>query len=185
MPPKNKKKKSKTPEQKAEAEARRKQANRQANMERSGPTPQDLGEEKKEEGNTALAAGDLPGAIALYTQAIQHDHSNHVYWSNRSAALLKQGDVKGAISDGEMCVEINPGWGKGYARLGTALFQNGEKREAERVYKEGLLYVCPLSAPLARSRCRPVRTSWVCVWAVLPLSPRALHRLHCEEIELQ
>jgi hypothetical protein len=64
MPPKNKKKKSKTPEQKAEAEARRKQANRQANMERSGPTPQDLGEEKKEEGNTALAAGDLPGAIA-------------------------------------------------------------------------------------------------------------------------
>ena len=165
MPPKNKKKKSKTPEQKAEAEARRKQANRQANMERSGPTPHDLGEEKKEEGNAALAAGDLPGAIALYTQAIQHDHSNHVYWSNRSAALLKQGNVKGAISDAEMCVEMNPGWGKGYARLGTAQFQNGEAREAEKTYKEGLLYVCaPILLPCQHlPPLPPVRAPPLCV----------------------
>lgn len=37
----------------------------------------------KEEGNAALAAGDLEKAIRLYTEAINVDPDNHVYYSNR------------------------------------------------------------------------------------------------------
>ncbi len=119
-------------------------------------------------GNAALAEGDLATAIGHYTQAIQHDHSNHVYWSNRSAALLKQGNIKGAISDGEMCIEVNETWGKGYSRLATALFANGELTEAQKIYKQGLEY-----APPVTHHTRPVTHT---------------HRrgcLHCEDSELR
>ncbi len=159
MPPKNKKKKkkpAKTAEEKAEAEAKRSQANRQSNLaSKAERTPRELAEEAKEAGNAALAEGDLAAAVGHYTQAIQHDHSNHVYWSNRSAALLKQGNIKGAISDGEMCIEVNEKWGKGYSRLGAALFANGELTEARKIYKQGLEYAAspvhtapPLRPPL-------------------------------------
>jgi tetratricopeptide (TPR) repeat protein len=186
MPPKNKKKKkaSKTPEQKAEAAAKRAQANRAANLEaRREPTPRELAEEAKEEGNSALAAGDLPTAISHYTQAIQHDHGNHVYWSNRSAALLKSGNIKGAISDGEMCIEVNPTWAKGYSRLGAALYAKGELAEAQKIYKQGLEYAAPHAAA---SRLRTHTR------ASAPASPSpslccssSARELHCEEIELQ
>lgn len=144
MPPKNKKKKSKkakTPEQKAEAEAKRAQAGRAANLASARePTPRELAEEAKERGNAALGAGDFGAAVAHYTQAITHDHANHVYWSNRSAALLKQGDAKGAVSDGEMCIEVSPTWAKGYSRLGAALFASGDIAAAQKAYKQGLEY---------------------------------------------
>ena len=43
----------------------------------------------------AIAAGDLPGAIALYTQAIQHDHSNYEEKKGEgNAAVFHKEDVR-------------------------------------------------------------------------------------------
>ena len=47
-------------------------------------------EEFKAAGNTAFQAGDFKAAIDHYTRAIDLDGTNHVYYSNRSAAYFKQ-----------------------------------------------------------------------------------------------
>mgnify|MGYP001449978958 CR=1 FL=1 len=56
--------------------------------------------ECKAKGNTFLAAKDYAAAIAWYTQAIEKDPAGHVYYSNRSAAHLANGDAGRALEDG-------------------------------------------------------------------------------------
>jgi tetratricopeptide (TPR) repeat protein len=52
----------------------------------------------KDEGNAALAAGDTDGAIVLYSQAIDMDPDNHVFYSNRyvtaTVSLMGRGGDK-------------------------------------------------------------------------------------------
>jgi hypothetical protein len=45
---------------------------------------------------------------------------NEVYYSNRSAALLALQRHGDALADGRKCVELRPGWAKGFARMGAA-----------------------------------------------------------------
>ena len=67
----------------------------------------------KENGNKALQAGDFDTAIAEYSKAIELNPTDHVFYSNRSAAYLSKGDAEHALADGEKCIEINPTWPKG------------------------------------------------------------------------
>eukprot|EP00550_Attheya_septentrionalis_P011410 CAMPEP_0198306124 /NCGR_PEP_ID=MMETSP1449-20131203/58240_1 /TAXON_ID=420275 /ORGANISM="Attheya septentrionalis, Strain CCMP2084" /LENGTH=628 /DNA_ID=CAMNT_0044008671 /DNA_START=641 /DNA_END=2527 /DNA_ORIENTATION=+ len=76
----------------------------------------------KEEGNGAFNAGDYPKSIELYSKAIEIDDKNHVYYSNRSAAFLKSGDANKALSDAEVCLDLNSEFAKGYSRKAAALF---------------------------------------------------------------
>lgn len=78
----------------------------------------DEAEQFKEAGNKALQAGNLTSAIESYTKAINADGTNHVYYSNRSAAYLKQGDGNNALEDAISTIAINPGFSKGYSRKG-------------------------------------------------------------------
>jgi stress-induced-phosphoprotein 1 len=81
-------------------------------------------EEMKDEGNIAFQLGTEEGvkrAIECYSQAIELDPDNHVYYSNRSAAYLKADSKSKALYDAEKCVELAPEWIKGYSRLGAAL----------------------------------------------------------------
>jgi len=77
-------------------------------------------ERLKNEGNALLNTRDFEGAVAKYTQAIELDGNNHIFYSNRSAAWAKLGDFSQALADANRCVDISPNWGKGYARLATA-----------------------------------------------------------------
>ena len=74
----------------------------------------------KDQGNKAFQAGDVQGAINLFTQAINLDPDNHVYYSNRAAAYMKADSKSKALHDAEKCVELAPDWSKGYSRLGAA-----------------------------------------------------------------
>jgi stress-induced-phosphoprotein 1 len=65
---------------------------------------------KKAEGNKAHAKKDYSAAIRLFSEAIELDPSNHVYYSNRSACLLEVGRFAEAKADGERCVSIDPTW---------------------------------------------------------------------------
>ena len=75
-------------------------------------------EQFKAAGNKALQAGNLTEAIENYTKAINCDGTNHVYYSNRSAAYLKKGDGNNALEDAKSTIAINPEFSKGYSRKG-------------------------------------------------------------------
>lgn len=97
-----------------------------------------MADELKNQGNKAFQAKDYDTAIDLFSKAIELDPSNHVLWSNRSAAKAGKRDYAAALEDAEQCIKINPTWSKGYARKGAAL--HGERRfdDAIVAYEEGL-----------------------------------------------
>ncbi|KAK3714378.1 hypothetical protein QZH41_020623, partial [Actinostola sp. cb2023] len=92
----------------------------------------------KDQGNKALQEGNITKAIEYYTEAILIDPSNHVFYSNRSAAYAKDGKYEHALEDAKKCVELKPDWGKGYSRLGTAQSFLKMYSEAEVTYETGL-----------------------------------------------
>lgn len=94
----------------------------------------------KDQGNEALKAEKFVEAIALYTKAIELDATNHVFYSNRSAAHVKNGDYDKALEDAKKTVELKSDWGKGHGRLGTALSYLSRYDEAVAAFKEGIKY---------------------------------------------
>ncbi|KAI6165051.1 chaperone [Pisolithus thermaeus] len=94
----------------------------------------------KDLGNKAFAAKDYDKAIQLFSQAITLDPSNHVLYSNRSAANAGKKLYNDALEDADKCVSIKPTWGKGYARKGAALHGLRRYPEAIAAYTEGLKY---------------------------------------------
>ncbi|QRW16272.1 stress-induced-phosphoprotein 1 [Rhizoctonia solani] len=92
----------------------------------------------KDQGNKAFAAKRYDEAIDLFTQAIALDPSNHVLYSNRSAAKAGKKLWLDALEDAEQCIKVNPTWAKGYARKGAALHGAQRWEEAIAAYEEGI-----------------------------------------------
>lgn len=69
------------------------------------------------------------------------DATNHVLYSNRSAAYAKAGKFAEALEDAEKTVSLNPTWPKGYSRKGAAAAGLGDFMKAFEAYNEGKLYV--------------------------------------------
>ena len=59
----------------------------------------------KDQGNKAFQAKDYDKAIDLFTQAIAIDPTNHVLFSNRSAAHAGKKDYAAALEDAEQASE--------------------------------------------------------------------------------
>ena len=68
--------------------------------------------EFKEKGNKALAAGKEKEAVEHYSSAIALDSSNHVFFSNRSAAYCKLQEYQKALEDANECIKLKPDWSK-------------------------------------------------------------------------
>jgi tetratricopeptide (TPR) repeat protein len=94
--------------------------------------------EAKRKGNAAFAAGEFAKAVKQFTMAIRMDKTNHVLFSNRSAAHAGLGRYEAALADAERCVRMSPKWGKGYGRKGAALTGLGQGGEAVKAYLAGL-----------------------------------------------
>ncbi|XP_056450947.1 stress-induced-phosphoprotein 1 [Gadus chalcogrammus] len=92
----------------------------------------------KDEGNKALSAGKVDEAVRCYTEALALDPSNHVLFSNRSAAHAKKGAYESALQDACQTITIKPDWGKGYSRKAAALEFLGRLEEAKATYQEGM-----------------------------------------------
>ncbi|XP_015522942.2 stress-induced-phosphoprotein 1 [Neodiprion lecontei] len=92
----------------------------------------------KDKGNAALQEGKYDEAVKYYTEAIALDGSNHVLYSNRSAAYAKAEKYEQALDDAAKTVELKPDWVKGYSRKGSALAYLGRLDESIKAYEEGL-----------------------------------------------
>ncbi|CCC07828.1 hypothetical protein SMACR_01394 [Sordaria macrospora] len=95
-------------------------------------------DELKALGNKAIAEKNFDEAIDKFTQAIALDPTNHILYSNRSAAYASKKDWDNALQDAEKTTEIKPDWPKGWGRKGTALFGKGDLLGANDAYEQGL-----------------------------------------------
>ncbi|CAH1184063.1 unnamed protein product [Phyllotreta striolata] len=94
--------------------------------------------EKVRQSNAACQSGDFPTAVALYTDALQLDPTNHILYSNRSAAKLKQGLFAQALQDAVTARDLCPTWPKAYYRQGVALQCLGRHGDALAAFSQGL-----------------------------------------------
>jgi Flp pilus assembly protein TadD len=68
--------------------------------------------DKVRQSNAACQSGDYATAVSLYTDALQLDPTNHILYSNRSAALVKMGQFAQALQDAIRARELNSKWPK-------------------------------------------------------------------------
>lgn len=94
--------------------------------------------EKVRQSNAACQNGDFNTAVTLYTDALALDPGNHILFSNRSAARLKQGQFSLALQDATKARELCPPWPKAYFRQGVALQCLGRYGEALASFSAGL-----------------------------------------------
>ncbi|KFK34306.1 hypothetical protein AALP_AA5G127900 [Arabis alpina] len=97
-----------------------------------------MAEEAKAKGNAAFSSGDFTSAIHHFTEAIDLSPTNHVLFSNRSAAHASLHHYADALTDAEKTIELKPDWPKGYSRLGAAHLGLNQFQEAVAAFNKGL-----------------------------------------------
>ncbi|KAA1123414.1 hypothetical protein PGTUg99_021423 [Puccinia graminis f. sp. tritici] len=91
-------------------------------------------ESLKAAGNQLVSQRDFSAAIAKYTEAIQLDPTNPVYYSNRA----QLGAHDEAIEDALKALEVDPTFAKAYSRLGHGYFSSCQYEKAVEAYEKGL-----------------------------------------------
>eukprot|EP01113_Clastostelium_recurvatum_P024858 TRINITY_DN2974_c0_g1_i1.p1 TRINITY_DN2974_c0_g1~~TRINITY_DN2974_c0_g1_i1.p1 ORF type:complete len:246 (+),score=74.67 TRINITY_DN2974_c0_g1_i1:28-765(+) len=92
----------------------------------------------KDHGNKLYASGKHRESITYYTQAIELDPTDSVFFSNRSAAYALVGEHNLALEDGVKAVALRPDWNKAYLRKGRALSLLERYPEAIEALEKGL-----------------------------------------------
>merc|ERR1719231_909778 len=85
-----------------------------------------------------MKAGNFDEAIAQFTTAIEADPTNHVLYSNRSAAHASKTSFTEALLDANKCIELKSDWAKGHSRRGAAYFGLKNWPQAQSAYEKGL-----------------------------------------------
>eukprot|EP00457_Paulinella_chromatophora_P000829 gb/GEZN01000829.1/.p1 GENE.gb/GEZN01000829.1/~~gb/GEZN01000829.1/.p1 ORF type:complete len:1062 (+),score=199.70 gb/GEZN01000829.1/:200-3385(+) len=88
----------------------------------------------KAKGNAAFKLGDMAAAIEHYTIASEMDPSNHVLFTNRSAAYAQIKEWDKSLRDAEKAISLKSDWSKGHWRRGNALMELNRVKEAIDAY---------------------------------------------------
>jgi L1 cell adhesion molecule like protein len=96
--------------------------------------------------------GHYAEAIEQYTAAISAAPNSGALYGNRSIAYLKltPPNLDLALADAEKATEVEPKWGKGYARLGEALQALEKDEEAVKAFEKAV----DLSQGLAKTEAK-------------------------------
>ncbi|CAN0908605.1 Hsp70-Hsp90 organizing protein 3 [Linum grandiflorum] len=97
-----------------------------------------MADEAKAKGNAAFSSGDYSTAVKHFSDAIALAPTNHVLYSNRSAAYASLQNYADALTDAKKTVELKPDWSKGYSRLGAAHQGLSQFQDAIAAFKKGL-----------------------------------------------
>ncbi|KAK4796797.1 hypothetical protein SAY86_029123 [Trapa natans] len=99
-------------------------------------------EELKLQANEAFKAHKIAQSIDLYSQAIELNGENAVYYANRAFAHTKLEEYGSAIQDASKAIEIDPKYSKGYYRRGAAYLAMGKFKEALKDFQQ-VKRICP------------------------------------------
>ncbi|KAG9448146.1 hypothetical protein H6P81_014274 [Aristolochia fimbriata] len=111
-------------------------------MEDKEKLPEERAEEFKILANEAFKAHKFSQAIDLYTQAIELNPHNAVYWANRAIAHTKLEEYGSALQDASKAIEVEPRYSKGYYRRGAAYLAMGKFKEALKDFQQ-VKRLCP------------------------------------------
>ncbi|XP_022149750.1 serine/threonine-protein phosphatase 5-like [Momordica charantia] len=92
--------------------------------------------------NEAFTAHKYVQAIDLYTQSIELNNQNAVYWANRAFAHIKLEEYGSALEDASKAIEVDPRYSKGYYRRGASYLAMGKFKEALKDFQQ-LKKMCP------------------------------------------
>lgn len=108
-------------------------------------------EELYNEGNVNAKMGKFDAALSLYTQAINLDGSNPMYYNNSAASLKRLGRFQDAIKQYEIVVQKFPEYGKAFLSIASTSVELGEYQNAVSAYsrffaafKKGLFTFNPI-----------------------------------------
>jgi len=96
----------------------------------------DKAEELKAAANAAFQAHRFAAAIELYSQAINLNTDNAVYWANRAFAHTKMEEYGSAVEDATKAITISPTYVKGYYRRGAAYLAMGKFKDALKDFRQ-------------------------------------------------
>lgn len=92
----------------------------------------------KNQGNDCMKLEKFKEAYDYYTQAIEIDNSNAIYYSNRAAASSKLGNHQAALRDCQESIEIDPNYSKAYGRMALAYASLENHQKARETYMKAL-----------------------------------------------
>jgi tetratricopeptide (TPR) repeat protein len=81
-----------------------------------------MAEEAKKRGNEAFLQKNFDEAIRHFSESISLDGSNHILFSNRSAAYAGKGMYTEALQDAEKCISLNPNFAKVLSSIISCVF---------------------------------------------------------------
>ncbi|XP_063312990.1 small glutamine-rich tetratricopeptide repeat-containing protein beta [Pelobates fuscus] len=102
------------------------------------PADTEKAEKLKDEGNIFMKELNYEAALDCYTQAIELDPNNAVYYCNRAAAYSQLGNHSTAIKDCEKAISIDGTYSKAYGRMGRAFAGMNKYKEAISSYQKAL-----------------------------------------------
>lgn len=92
----------------------------------------------KEEGNNYMKRRMFENAESEYTNAINLDKWNSIYYCNRAGARIELRNYFNAIADCRYALMLNPDYAKAHARMGQAYALLHRPREAARCFRQAL-----------------------------------------------
>ena len=79
---------------------------------------------------------DYLGAIKHYTNAIQFDNSNEVYFLNRSTTYFRMSELEKALEDVNVVISLKPNWSKAHYRKGDIFLSLQKYNEAVQSFSK-------------------------------------------------